>query len=71
MIYPKFLNENSKISVIAPSAGIGEEKKESFDLSLSRIEANGWKIKESASVRSGLLESADPKTRVKELNEAF
>ncbi len=71
MIYPKFLTNGSGISVIAPSAGITKEKEEGFDLSLSRIKTNGWHIKETASVRSGLIESADPKTRVKELNEAF
>ena len=65
MKYPEFLKKGDTITVFAPSAGIEKEKHEGFDLSLKRIKENGWKVTETASVRTGMLESADGKTREK------
>ena len=69
MIYPKFLRRGDTVGICAPSAGIGEEDFAEFDLSLSHLKGEGWKIKETASVRSGLDESAPPEVRGAEFNE--
>lgn len=71
MIYPAFPKRGATISVIAPSAGIPEERWNGFDLSLERIMENGWKIREFPSVRNGQTEAAPPELRAKELKEAF
>lgn len=69
MIYPEFLKRGDTIGICAPSAGIGESDFAEFELSLSHLKAEGWKIKETASVRSGLDESAPPEIRGAELNQ--
>lgn len=69
MIYPKFLRRGDTVGICAPSAGIGEEDFAEFDLSLSHLKGEGWNIKETASVRSGLDESAPPEVRGAEFNE--
>lgn len=69
MIYPKFLKNGDTVGICAPSAGIGEEDFPEFDRSLFHLELEGYRIKETASVRSGLAESAPPEVRGAELNE--
>ena len=68
MIYPNFLKNGDTIGICAPSAGIGEGDFAEFDLSLSHLHRAGWSTKETASVRSGLDESAPPETRGAEFN---
>lgn len=69
MIYPEFLQRGDTVGICAPSAGIGESDFAEFELSLSHLRRQNWTIKETASVRSGLDESASPKTRGAEFNE--
>lgn len=70
MIYPKFINQNGTIGICAPSAGIGT-KSEEFDRALNELKKHGYSLKETASVRSTELRSADACTRAKELKELF
>ena len=50
MKYPEFLKKGDLIGVCAPSAGVGR-KLESFDRSLRTLRAEGYRIRETASVR--------------------
>ena len=70
MIYPEFIKRGGTIGVPAPSSGIYSDDVE-FDISLDRLRAEGYKIKETASVRSGKVESAPPAVRGEELNSLF
>ena len=70
MIYPEFIKRGGTIGVPAPSSGIYSDDIE-FDISLDRLRAEGYKIKETASVRSGKVESAPPSVRGAELNSLF
>ena len=69
MIYPEFLKSGDTIGICAPSAGIGESDFAEFDLSLSHLKKQNWHIKETASVRSGLDESAPAEIRGAEFNQ--
>ena len=69
MIYPKFLKPGDTIGICAPSNGIEKEKTLLFENSLKNIKAEGYKIKETASVRNEGLVSANPEIRGKEFNE--
>lgn len=69
MIYPEFLKKGDTVGICAPSAGIGEQDFAEFDVSLYHLRKQDWNIKETASVRSGLDESAPPKIRGAEFNE--
>lgn len=69
MIYPEFMKRDETVGICAPSAGIGESDFPEFNRSLLHLECEGYKIKETASVRSGLDESAPPEIRGAELNE--
>ena len=69
MIYPKFLTTGDTVGVCAPSAGIGEKDFLTFDRSLLHLRCEGYEIKETANVRTGLYESAPPEIRGSELNE--
>ena len=71
MIYPDFLKNGDTVGICAPSAGIGPDDFEEFDVSLSHLKKRGYSIYETASVRSGLIESAPPAIRGAELNELF
>lgn len=71
MIYPDFLKNGDTVGICAPSAGIGQEDFNEFDISLSHLKKRGYSIYETASVRSGLIESAPPAIRGAELNELF
>ena len=70
MIYPEFLKPGDTIGICAPSAGVGR-KLESFDRSLAVLKENGWKIRETASVRINNVRSASPAERAAELKELF
>ena len=69
MIYPEFLKKGDTVGICAPSAGIGEDDFADFDTSISHLKKQDWLIKETASVRSGLDESAPAAVRGKEFNE--
>lgn len=69
MIYPEFLKKGSTVGICAPSAGIGEDDFADFEISLSHLKKQGWGIKETEGVRTGLDESAPPKVRGKEFNQ--
>lgn len=70
MIYPAILNKGDTIGISAPSAGVGE-KLEDFEQSLSVLHEEGFKTKETKSVRTPLSRSADAKTRGEELTSLF
>lgn len=69
MIYPKWLKRGDLIGIPAPSAGIREENLEKFDVSLDHIKKAGYRVKETESVRSGLLASASGEVRGREFME--
>ena len=68
MLYPKFLKTNSKIGICAPSAGVGH-KLESLKESNKVLRNNGYKVKETASVRVNNPRSTSAKKRAKELDQ--
>lgn len=68
MIYPKFIEKNATIGVCAPSAGVGK-KLDIYTQSLDFLKQEGYKIKETASVRKNNDRSAGAKTRAKEIDE--
>ncbi len=67
MYYPPFLSRGNTIGVTAPSAGISDEH--SFDASLRTLRKQGYKILETASVRSGTLASTSGQRRAVELRQ--
>lgn len=69
MIYPKFLKKGDVIGICAPSNGISERKEIFFEKSLENLKKEGYQIKETASVRSGLKPSNTAEIRGKEFNE--
>jgi muramoyltetrapeptide carboxypeptidase LdcA involved in peptidoglycan recycling len=69
MIYPKWLKTGDLIGIPAPSAGIPEEKIPKFDLSIEQIKKAGYRVRETDSVRSGLIASASGKVRGQEFME--
>lgn len=69
MIYPEFLKKGDTIGICAPSAGIGADDFDEFEVSLSHLRKQDWSVKETESVRSGLDESAPARTRGAEFNE--
>lgn len=68
MIYPKFIKKGSTIGICAPSAGIGKKLGEYLD-ALKVLKKEGYKIKETKSVRSKGTRSASGKTRASEFYE--
>lgn len=67
MIYPVFPKSGDTIGICAPSAGVGH-KLESFDLSLDSIKEHGFKVVETASVRSIGERSAEASVRANEFH---
>ena len=62
MLYPRFLEKNDIIGIIAPSQGVGDHL-ESFKKSIKTLEEYGYKIKETASVRNkGMVSKTGEKT---------
>lgn len=70
MKYPEFLKKGDLIGICAPSAGIGR-KLESFDRSLGILRAEGYRIKETASVRLDSDRGGSAQVRGNELNTLF
>ena len=68
MFYPEFLKRNDTIGIVAPSAGMGDNL-EYYKDSLKILRNEGYKIKESKSVRNKGLRSTSSKKRAQELNE--
>ncbi len=68
MIFPPFLKPQDTIGITAPSAGIAPEDAAAFDLSLSRIRARGYAVRETPNVRAGGLVSAPAAERAAQLN---
>lgn len=68
MIYPKHLHNNSKIGVVALSAGVGYHLAD-YKKSLKSLENNNFNIIETQNVRSKEEVSAPPKVRAQELDE--
>ena len=68
MIYPEFMKKGDTVGICAPSSGVREKDFAEFDRSLLHLECEGYAIRETASVRSGLPESAPPEVRGDELN---
>lgn len=67
MIYPKFLRPGDTVGITAPSAPIGEGKRDSFALSLSHLKAEGYRIVETPSVYGEGWASAPGDVRAAEL----
>lgn len=70
MIYPKFLKNNSKIIVTAPSSGVGD-KIENYEKSISRLENTNFIVEETKSVRNTGVVSNTDIIRSEEFNEAL
>lgn len=70
MIYPKFLSPGDTIGVSAPSDGAGKNP-EPFRESLEYLKAQGWNIRETASLWSLSCPSADPEARGREFSSLF
>ncbi len=68
MIYPKFIKEGDTIGICPLSAGVGHQLDE-YDESLSVLKQEGYKIKETKSVRNNNPRAAGAKTRAKEFDE--
>lgn len=68
MKYPKFLNKGNIIGICAPSAGVGKKLDEYLE-SLKVLKKQGYKIKETRSVRINKDRSASAKIRAKEFYE--
>ena len=68
MIYPEFLKKDSTIGICAPSSAIFPDDLE-FDISLQRLKSEGYNIKETAHVRTGLIESSPAPIRGEEFNQ--
>ena len=68
MIYPKFLQNGSKIGITAPSCGIPENKKHLFELSLSNIKKAGFDFTLTDNVyKCGKIASTSGDIRAQEL----
>lgn len=70
MRYPSFLNKGDLIGISAPSAGVGH-KLESFDNSLAILRKEGYRIRETASVRLDSDRGGSAIERGEELNTLF
>lgn len=68
MNYPNFIKLNKTIGICAPSAGVGD-KLDEFNESIQILKNEGYKIKETKSVRNNNQRSASAKIRAKELDE--
>ena len=68
MKYPKFIKKGSTIGICAPSAGVGK-KIDSFNESIKVLKSEGYKIKETKSVRVNNDRSTSAKNRAKEFYE--
>ena len=71
MIYPKFLKENNRIGVPAPSAGADNKTKAKFENSIKNMEKLGYKIQASKNLlkcekgrSSSAIERADEINRM-------
>lgn len=69
MIYPAWLKAGDTIGITAPSEGITAKKTEGFELSCDNLRKAGFQVKETKSVRSGKIASADPRVRASEWSE--
>lgn len=70
MLYPRFLEKNDIIGIIAPSQGVGDHLA-SFKKSIKTLEEYGYKIKETASVRNKGMVSTTGEKRSQELDEVI
>jgi len=70
MKYPVFIKKGSTIGICAPSAGVGN-KLEHFQTSLDNLKSYGFKIVETASVRSKNIRSASGKKRAQEFMQLY
>lgn len=68
MKYPKFIKEGCKIGIFAPSAGVGNHLDEYLE-SISVLKKEGYKIKETKSVRVNKYRSTTGKKRAQEFYE--
>lgn len=73
MIYPKFLNDNSKIKIISPSNGVTKNKKiERLELGKQLLVDEGFSITEDSYVRNSINgESSSSMNRAKELKNSI
>lgn len=68
MKYPEFIKSGNTIGICAPSAGVGH-KLDQYNESLQVLLKEGYKIKETKSVRSNKTRSTTAKNRAKEFYE--
>lgn len=68
MRYAKFIKRGQRIGICAPSAGVGHKLLD-FEKALKVLLNEGYKVKETKSVRANSDRSASGKQRAKELDE--
>lgn len=68
MKYPKFIKKGNTIGVCAPSAGVGKYVDEYLE-SIKALKNEGFKVKETKSVRKNSSRSTTAKNRAKEFYE--
>ena len=66
MIYPQFIKEGDTIGICAPSKGVGH-KLDELEESNAALRQNGYRIKETKSVRKDNDRSASAKQRTREM----
>lgn len=71
MYYPPFLKPGDTIGIFAPSSGINPDAPERFELSLSHLKEEGYRIYETDHVRTGLHEASSPETRAREFKQVI
>ena len=69
MIFPKFLKKDAVIGITAPSFGLDEKHIVMLERALSRFSERGWRVRETANVRSPLRPSAFPEERAAQLHQ--
>lgn len=70
MQYPKFINNNATIGIVAMSSGVGN-RIDDYEKSISTFKDIGYKIVETESVRNTGIASNSGEVRAKELNDLF
>ena len=69
MIYPRFLTKNARVGITAPSCGIPEAKRDSFQMSLESLKKHGWDLTLTDNVyKCGKIASTPGDVRAAELH---
>ena len=71
MISIPFLQKNDLIGITAPSAGIDEGSVPGLEMSIDHFRENGFRVRETANVRTGGCVSGDGKERARQLGALY